>query len=294
MVRFIRRPDALPDPPVNSRIACVDIAFAAGDGFSRVTAPFLRKLEDGLAVWVDHHDHPEWPRYARDPRFVLVSKLDARACPQLIDAAVVKRAGAFDEVWAHADFDGCVAAAKLVRGGESPYPEADEDARFADAPGRGYRCSERGRRYMSALDQAQIEGVHYDELLDALCRALTDGGQESSALAARIDAYGERLEEHRRALRPVIARAERPHKDLAILAVGRMSGPDKKFLLRELEAEARVALIHGEGWSTIATFDDETLDLSALPGLRGQRGYAFGQVPPSTFLTALLRLLGAP
>jgi len=291
-VRFIQRPDALPDAPDEGRVALIDLAFASGADFERVTHRFLKQIGARLAIWIDHHDHPEWESRKDDPRFVLVSKLQARACPQLVDARAVKKAGEVDELWAHADFDGCVGAAKFLRDGVAPYAEADEDARFADAPGKGFTCSARGKRYIAALDELQIHASReYDGFLHELCLVLRNGGDEPPAFTQRVASLGTALEEHRRFLAPVLAKATRPRDGVMMLSVGRMSTPDKKFLLRQMEEQARVAVIHGEDWTTIATFDDEELDLSVLPGLRGQRGYAFGQVQVHTLLKKLYAML---
>ena len=294
LLRFIARPDVLPSPPDAGRLALIDLAFAAGAAFETATRPFLDALGARLAVWVDHHDHPAWADLSADPRFLLVSKLKARACPQLIAPDLVARAQPVDHLWAHADFDGCVAAAKYLRAGVTPYAEADEDARFADAPGKGFVCSTRGRRYVSALDQVRSSGTpeQYEAMLQELCDVLVAGTAEPASFAAKIDLLVAAQEEHRQRLNPLLAQATRPHPDILLLVQEGLSSPDKKFVLRELEERARVAVIYESGWSTTATFDDERLDLSSLPGLRGQRGYAFGQVAPDAFMGSLVATLG--
>ncbi|TMA17094.1 MAG: hypothetical protein E6J85_17420 [Deltaproteobacteria bacterium] len=64
------------------------------------------------------------------------------------------RSGRVDQVVAHADFDGLLSAVKFLRKGVPPWPEADEDARAADSPGRGHSLSGRARIYVAALDEA--------------------------------------------------------------------------------------------------------------------------------------------
>src|SRR5438270_7606568 len=153
-VTFVEQPSNLPAPP-EGRVAVVDVAFAAGDAYERVTLPFLELLDDRLALWVDHHEHPVgWARYRDDTRFVLVPNREAHACPELVTAEVVARAGPVDQVMAHADLDGLLSAVKFLRKGVQPWPEADEDARAVDSPGRGHALSERGRIYVAALDEA--------------------------------------------------------------------------------------------------------------------------------------------
>lgn len=262
----------------------VDLAFAHGDDFETVTRPLIDTLGDRLAVWVDHHDHPAWREFRDDPRYVLVEKTKARACPELIDPAVVDRAGAVDHLWAHADFDGCVAAAKFLNGGWSPYPEADEDARWADAPGQGFTCSARGLRLASALDEASValRTEPYLEFSARLVGSLVEG-REPAELAARIDRFVEAQRLRQERLRKThLEDLVRPHPDILLLDVDRsIERSDKKFLLREMELRATVALVNERGHVTAATFRDEGpegLDLREVPGLRGQRGFAWGRV----------------
>src|SRR5207237_6327524 len=89
-----------------------------------------------------------------DGRVVLVRHRDAHACPELVTEELVARTGPVDEVVAHADLDGLLSAVKFLREGRPPWPEADEDARAVDSPGRGHSLSERARVYVSALDEA--------------------------------------------------------------------------------------------------------------------------------------------
>src|ERR1700704_2579036 len=156
-VVFVEQPSNLPPAP-DGRVAVLDVAFAGGDNFEKITVPFLDALGDRLAIWIDHHEHPVgWVRYQNDARFVLVPNQVAHACPELVTPEVVKRAGKVDAVVAHADLDGLLSAVKFLRGGVPPWPEADEDARAADSPGRGHSFSPRARLISAALDYAQSE-----------------------------------------------------------------------------------------------------------------------------------------
>lgn len=133
---FIASPRKLPKPDkVPGRTVVLDIAFAAegtGTNFDKVTAPFLRGLGDRLVAWVDHHDHALHARYQGDPRFVLATKAQHGACPEMITPELVARVGPVDSVVCHGDLDGLMSAAKWLRGGVAPYPEADDDARAVD------------------------------------------------------------------------------------------------------------------------------------------------------------------
>src|SRR6266446_10281103 len=176
-VVFVEQPGSLPAPP-EGRVAVLDVAFAGGENFEKVTVPFLEALDGRLAVWIDHHDHPVgWARVRCDPRFLLVPNRDAHACPELVTPEVVARAGKVDAIVAHADLDGLLSAVKFLRGGAPPWPEADEDARAADSPGRGHAYSPRAKRISDALEHAAAElrskgrEALRQELVEGLARA---------------------------------------------------------------------------------------------------------------------------
>lgn len=120
---------------LSGKIVVLDIAFAgqgSSGGFQGVTLPFIVELGERLRAWVDHHDHEEHARFASDPRFVLSTKAEHGACPEMIDEALVSRVGAVDTIVCHTDFDGLASAAKWIRGGVEPYPGCDDDARCID------------------------------------------------------------------------------------------------------------------------------------------------------------------
>jgi hypothetical protein len=123
-------------------VVVLDVAFAseaASGGFEKITLPFIEQLGPRLAGWVDHHDHVMHARFRADPRFVLATKAEHGACPEMVTPEVIERIGAVDTIVCHTDFDGLCSAAKWLRGGEEPYPGADDDARAIDtrtaAPG---------------------------------------------------------------------------------------------------------------------------------------------------------------
>jgi hypothetical protein len=297
-LRFVPRPKDLPAAPETGRLALVDLAFAHGDDFERVTRPLIDRLGPRLALWVDHHDHEAWSEYREDPRFILVPKTTARACPELIEPEVVARAGTVDFVWAHADFDGCVAAAKFLNGGVSPYPEADEDARWADAPGQGFSISTRGYRLAAALDEGStsLKTERYLRLLQQVAESLVRG-HESTELSTQLDRLVEGRDHRQARLRETyLDDLTRPHPEILVLDVdGNIERSDKKFLLREMELRARVAVVNEKGHVTAATFDDDEatgLDLRTVPGLRGQRGFAWGRVDVDRVVEALAPRLG--
>src|ERR1700733_4792508 len=120
---------------LKGRVVVLDVAFASeasGGGFAKLTKPFIDRLGTRLAAWVDHHDHVLHAEYAKDPRFVLATKAEHGACPEMVTPEVVERAGAVDTIVCHTDFDGLCSAAKWMRGGKEPYVGADDDARAID------------------------------------------------------------------------------------------------------------------------------------------------------------------
>jgi len=123
-------------------VVVLDVAFAsetASGGFEKTTLPFIEQLGRRLVGWVDHHDHVMHERYRDDSRFVLSTKAEHGACPEMVTPELVARVGAVDTIVCHTDFDGLCSAAKWLRRGEEPYPGADDDARAIDtrtaAPG---------------------------------------------------------------------------------------------------------------------------------------------------------------
>jgi hypothetical protein len=117
------------------RVVVLDVAFASAAGgasFDKTTLPFLEGLGARLAMWIDHHDHERHVDYAHDERFVLRTKAEHGACPELVTAERVKQAGHVDTICCHVDFDGICSAAKWVREGDEPYEGADADARAID------------------------------------------------------------------------------------------------------------------------------------------------------------------
>jgi len=111
------------------------VAFASeasSGGFEKITRPFIEQLGPRLAGWVDHHDHVMHAHYRGDPRFILATKAEHGACPEMVTPAVVERIGPVDTIVCHTDFDGLCSAAKWLRGGVEPYPGADDDARAID------------------------------------------------------------------------------------------------------------------------------------------------------------------
>src|SRR5580692_10845335 len=95
-------PRKLPKPKdLKGRVVVLDVAFASeasGGGFDKITRPFIEGLGARLAAWVDHHDHKLHEAYASDPRFLLRTKAQHGACPEMVTEEVVRRAGPVDTI----------------------------------------------------------------------------------------------------------------------------------------------------------------------------------------------------
>lgn len=202
---FIASPRKLPKADkVPGRVVVLDIAFAAegtGTSFEKVTAPFLRALGERLAAWIDHHDHSFHERFQGDPRFVLATKAQHGACPEMLTPELIARVGAVDSIVCHGDFDGLMSAAKWLRGGSPSYPEADADARAVDtrigAPSalgalldRALRVRARDEGFGARLVEWLVEMPEGDA-----ARAFIDeAAAEYDAIGARTEALAGRFE----------------------------------------------------------------------------------------------------
>ena len=238
----------------------VDLAFAWGERFESTTAPFIEEAGESLVMWIDHHPHPEWDTYAEDPRFVLVEKRLAPACPELVteSRARAMRERGVDTVLAHGDFDGCLSAVKVLLEGQEPYPGADEDARAVDAPGWGFSLSPRGARMARAFAHGShaLSMSEYVELLARSAHSLVAGegmGRESGGLNTELDSLAEAETALIASVMPKAQGAYLPHPTLIVLELEKpLARSVKKALLQELESRAQVAIIDEAGFLTAA------------------------------------------
>jgi hypothetical protein len=168
---------------LKGRVVVLDVAFASdasGGGFDKITLPFIEQLGPRLVGWVDHHDHVMHARYRGDPRFVLATKAEHGACPEMVTASVIERIGPVDTIVCHTDFDGLCSAAKWLRAGVEPYPGADDDARAIDT--RTAVPGPIGQRFDRALRARPRDTA----LFGLVVRHLA-GGLEDASLWASID-----------------------------------------------------------------------------------------------------------
>jgi hypothetical protein len=274
-------PRKLPKPgTLKGRVVVLDLAFASeasGGGFEKITRPFIDALGARLAAWVDHHDHAMHAQYASDPRFVLATKAEHGACPEMVTAALCARIGKIDTIVCHTDFDGLCSAAKWMREGLEPYPGADDDARAIDT--RLGTPSAAARRFDRAIRARPRDNA----LLGIIVRHLANGLADD-ALWPPIDEAGKELEAVERTTlelargylridlpRPKVARVTSvafldasPRADQA-----RRARYDKTLLLLEGQARAAVALLLDGGTLTLAAPFDSGVNFLDLLGLSG-------------------------
>lgn len=162
---------------LSGRVVVLDIAFAGSSGkvsFETVTLPLINGLGERLAAWVDHHDHDQHDAYSEDPRFVLATKAEHGACPEMVTPELVERIGPVDTIVCHTDFDGLVSAAKWMRHGLECYPGCDDDARAIDT--RIGKPSSIGERFDRALRARPRDKGLFGVVVRHLHDGLSDAG----------------------------------------------------------------------------------------------------------------------
>lgn len=260
-------PRKLPRPSdLKGRVVVLDVAFAAagagGASFERTTKPFIDGLGDRLAMWIDHHDHQKHALYANDTRFVLSTKAEHGACPEMVTKALVERAGSIDTICCHTDFDGLCAAAKWVRGGEEPYPGADDDAHAIDT--RLGTPSELAQ----TLDRA-LRGRPTDEALRGLIVRFLAEGATDKGLLGPIEAAAQLFKSHEEEARR-LALAYELYGEVAVVNAGAArTHYDKTLLLMLGQERAAISVVYDKTTVTAAARFDSGIDLLAKLGLEG-------------------------
>lgn len=247
-------------------VAVLDIAFAGaspGAGFEQITLPLITGLGDRLRAWVDHHDHEAHVRYASDSRFVLCTKAEHGACPEMITPELVKRLGRVDTLVCHTDFDGLVSAAKWMREGEEPYPGSDADAYAVDT--RLGLPSETAQRFDRALRARPRD----KGLFGVVVRHLVEGLKDAS-LWQPIDEAGRELIPVERETERAATAYQRLDPDVAIVDVSQnYSRVDKTLLLLRGQQRAKVSVVVDTESVSIAAAFNSGLNFLTLFGLSG-------------------------
>ncbi len=278
---------------LRGRVVVLDVAFASeasGGGFEKITRPFIDALGSRLAAWVDHHDSSEHARYAGDPRFVLATKAEHGACPEMVTPELVTRVGSVDTIVCHTDFDGLVSAAKWIRGGIEPYEGADDDAWAVDT--RLKRAGPTGERF----DRALRARPHDHGLFGLVVRHLATGLTDASLFAV-VDAAAAELLPIEAETRRVAERYVRVPPGVALVDITPAEGAptppprvDKTQLLLLGQEREPVSVVIDRDTITVAARFDSGLDFLKLLGLSG--GMPTRVSVPKTRLGDLLRALG--
>ncbi|XXX78804.1 hypothetical protein WMF30_08505 [Sorangium sp. So ce134] len=225
---------------LRGNVAVLDIAFASeagGKSFETVTLPLIQDLGPRLAAWVDHHDSAHHARFAGDPRFVLSTKAEHGACPEMITPEVVARAGRVDTLVCHVDFDGLASGAKWMRGGVEPYPGCDEDARAIDT-----RIGVPGP-VATRMDRALRARPRDQALFGLIVRHLATGLSDPS-LWTPIDEAGAELATMEAETRRIALRYERVEPGLVLVDASQRGGPyDKTLLLLIGQERAPISVV---------------------------------------------------
>ncbi len=260
-------PRALPEAiQLPGRVAVLDVAFAAdgmGTSFAGITLKFIRELGSRLAAWVDHHDHESHVDFKSDPRFILSTKAEHGACPEMVTPEVVRAAGPVGTIVCHLDVDGLYAAAKWLRGGSEPYPGADDDARVIDTrvgtPGPIADRIDRALRAHFRDEALKHRVVRY------LVAGARDSGHEEVITQAAADFDIMEVETAR-----LSALYERRGQAVFVDAQRHARKSfDKTELLLRGQALAQVAIVRHAGYVTLAAAFDSGVDFLKIFGLSG-------------------------
>ena len=251
---------------LHGRVVVLDVAFAATIGttvsFDLITRPFLEALGDRLAAWVDHHDHEQHAAYAGDPRFVLSTKAEHGACPEMVTPELVRQTGPIDCICTHVDLDGLYAAAKWILDGKEPYRGADDDARAVDT-----RVGTPGP-IATRIDRALRAKFRDDHLKRAVVQYLV-GGQKPGAQDEMIAAAAAEFELRDATTRALAGRFTIRGRVAVVDTAGAQGQFDKTDLLLAGQARAPVAIVRDSGMLTIAAGFDSGWDFVTLFAIGG-------------------------
>jgi hypothetical protein len=257
---------------LRGRVVVLDVAFASeasSGGFEKVTRPFIEGLGARLAMWVDHHDSAEHARYAGDPRFVLTTKAQHGACPEMVTPELVLRAGPVDTIVCHTDFDGLASAAKWIRGGVEPYPGADDDAWAIDT--RLKKPGSIGERFDRALRARPTDHGLFGLVVRHLASGLSDPSLFGIVDAAAAELLPIEVETRRIAEKYVRVPPGVAVVDVGLATQGRSPPPriDKTQLLLLGQEKEPVSVVVDRDTVTVAARFDSGKNFLTLLGLSG-------------------------
>lgn len=251
---------------LTGRVVVLDLAFASeasGKGFEKVTLPFIEDLGNRLAAWVDHHDHAKHEAFRNDPRFVLSTKAEHGACPEMINPQLVEAVGTVDTIVCHTDFDGLASAAKWLRRGVEPYEGCDDDARAIDT-----RLGSPSAAAVT-IDRALRARPRDHGLFGLVVQHLSTGLRDVSLWEPIRQAAAElhAIEAETRKLALAYARLS---PGVAVVDVSGRRGPvDKTLLLLMGQEREPIAMVVDRDSISLATRFDGGINLLEMLGLSG-------------------------
>jgi hypothetical protein len=260
---------------VSGRVVVVDVAFASeasGGGFEKITKPFIDGLGTRLAAWVDHHDHALHSKYMNDPRFILSTKAEHGACPEMVTPELCARVGKVDTIVCHTDFDGLCSAAKWLREGLEPYPGSDDDARAIDT--RLGIPSPTARRFDRAIRARGRDPALLGLVVRHLANGLADDSlwHDIDAAGSELDAVERATSELARGYRKITIAKPVLHACTSIAfldATAIRIRYDKTMLLLLGQERASMALLLDGDTLTLAAPFDSGLNFLEVLGLSG-------------------------
>ncbi|HSQ68076.1 MAG TPA: hypothetical protein VLM85_32925 [Polyangiaceae bacterium] len=289
-------PRKLPRPSeLRGRVVVLDVAFASeasGGGFDKLTKPLIEGLGPRLVAWVDHHDHVLHAQYSADPRFVLATKQEHGACPEMVTPELVARVGQVDTIVCHTDFDGLCSAAKWMRGGAEPYPGADDDARAIDT--RIGKPSTIGVRIDRAIRARSRDNALFGLIVRHLASGLSDDSlwkpiDEASSELASLEAETRRVAE--RFILLELSGEAGPKSAAYVDATPSHGRYDKTLLLLTGQERADIAIVLDRDTLTMAAPFGSGVSFLKILGLSGGMP-TLVSVPKPRLLDAM-RQLGA-
>ncbi len=262
-------PRKLPNPArLVGKVIVLDIAFASEGGgrrnsFEHTTLRFIEKLGPRLVRWVDHHDSIFHRRFVDDERFVLATKAQHGACPEMISPQLVEAVGPVDTIVCHNDFDGLASAAKWLCGGHEPYPGCDADARAIDT--RIGEPGDFGRRFDRALRARPRDADLGLAILAHLATQLTHG-----AHWAIIDQAAHELSALEESARTLASGYRSLTDELVCVDVTARDSPyDRTLLLLLGQRRATMAAVIDGDTTTFAAPFDSGINFVECFGLSG-------------------------
>lgn len=248
------------------RVVVLDIAFAAGSGgkvsFEKVTLPLIEGLGPRLAAWVDHHDHEKHREYQGDSRFLLCTKAEHGACPEMVTPELVQESAPVDTIVTHLDLDGLYSAAKWILGGVEPYEGADDDARCIDT-----RIGEPGPIAIK-IDRALRARFRDQDLKRSVVLWLVGGRGKNVHLEA-IDEAEQEFDASNRGTGALAARFACRGRIAFVDATGNSVPYDKTELLLLGQKLAPIAAVQDSGSVTFAASFESGWNFLDLLGLEG-------------------------